>query len=63
MEVLKEKSIKEKVVMPIVEEKGDPWMTPLLEYLENGVLPAEEKKAQKLMIKARQYAIIKGVLF
>ena len=63
VEVLKEKSIREKEVMPIVEEEGDTWMTPLSEYLQNGVLPAEERKARKLKIKARQYAIINGALF
>ena len=38
-------------------------MTPLFEYLQNGVLPAEDKKARKLKIKARQYAIINYTLF
>ena len=63
MEVLKEKSIKEKEVMPVVEEEGDTWMTPHLDYLQNGTLPAEDKKARKLKIKARQYAVVDGVLF
>lgn len=63
VEVLKEKSIKEKEVMPVIEEDGETWVTPLLEYLQDGVLPTNQKKARKLKIKARQYAVIEGTLF
>ena len=53
VEVLKEKSIKEKEIMPVVEEEGDTWMTPLLDYLQNGVLPAEDKKNPKTKDKGK----------
>ncbi|GJV19083.1 reverse transcriptase domain-containing protein [Tanacetum coccineum] len=63
VEVLKEKSIKEKESLTDVEEEGYSWITPLLEYLMDGMLPAKTKRARAIKIKSRQYAIIGGVLF
>ncbi|GKA36299.1 reverse transcriptase domain-containing protein [Tanacetum coccineum] len=62
VEVLKEKSIKEKEILAVVEEEGYSWMTPLLEYFTDGTLPAETKRAQAIKIKSRHYVIIDGVL-
>nr|GEU29808.1 reverse transcriptase domain-containing protein [Tanacetum cinerariifolium] len=39
VEVLKDKSIKEKEVTSVVEEDGPTWMTPIMEYLKKGTLP------------------------
>ncbi|GJZ07053.1 reverse transcriptase domain-containing protein [Tanacetum coccineum] len=58
VKVLKEKSIKEKEILAVVEEEGDSWMTPLFEYLRDGTLPAEVKRACAIKIKSRQYAVI-----
>ncbi|GJW53368.1 reverse transcriptase domain-containing protein [Tanacetum coccineum] len=55
VEVLQEKSIQEKEVAAVVEEEGPTWMTPITEYLKDGVLPDDKKEANKLRIKARQY--------
>ncbi|GJU11437.1 reverse transcriptase domain-containing protein [Tanacetum coccineum] len=63
VEILKEKSIQEKEVAAVVEEKGPTWMTPILEYLKDGTLPDDRKKASKLRIKARQYELWKGILY
>ncbi|GKE78124.1 reverse transcriptase domain-containing protein, partial [Tanacetum coccineum] len=63
VEVMKEKSIEEKDILAVVEEEGYCWMTPLLEYLTDGTLPAETKKARTIKIKSRQYALINGVLY
>ncbi|GJU04462.1 reverse transcriptase domain-containing protein [Tanacetum coccineum] len=63
VEVLKENSIEEKEILTVVEEEGHSWMTPLLEYLTDGTLPAERKKARAIIIKSRQYAVIGGVLY
>nr|GEX33374.1 hypothetical protein [Tanacetum cinerariifolium] len=54
VEILKEKSIKEKEVTTVVEEDGPMWMTPIMEYLKEGTLPSDRKEARKLRIKARQ---------
>ncbi|GJT39504.1 reverse transcriptase domain-containing protein [Tanacetum coccineum] len=62
-EILKEKSIQEKEVAAVVEEEGPTWMTPILEYLKDGTLPDDRKKASKLCIKARQYELWEGILY
>nr|GFC33750.1 hypothetical protein [Tanacetum cinerariifolium] len=36
------------------EEEGPTWMTELVNYLKEGTLPADEKKARKIHLKARQ---------
>ncbi|GKG29813.1 hypothetical protein Tco_0419711, partial [Tanacetum coccineum] len=46
-----------------MEEEGYCWMTPLIEYLVEGTLPAKTKKARAIKIKARQYTMINGVLY
>ncbi|GJS40411.1 reverse transcriptase domain-containing protein [Tanacetum coccineum] len=48
IEELKEKSIHEKEVLPIVEEEGQTWMTPICEYLTKEILPEDKKKARVL---------------
>nr|GEU71766.1 reverse transcriptase domain-containing protein [Tanacetum cinerariifolium] len=48
VEILKEKSIKEKEVTTVVEEGGPTWMTPIMEYLKEGTLPSDRKEARKL---------------
>nr|GEV71871.1 reverse transcriptase domain-containing protein [Tanacetum cinerariifolium] len=63
VEVLKDKSIKEKEVATVVEEDGPTWMTPIVEYLKEGTLPSDKKEARKLRIKARQYELMEGILY
>ncbi|GKA11737.1 reverse transcriptase domain-containing protein [Tanacetum coccineum] len=63
VEILKEKSIQEKEVAAVVEEEGPTWMTPILEYLKDGTLPDDRKKASKLRIKSRQYELWEGILY
>nr|GEW68148.1 reverse transcriptase domain-containing protein [Tanacetum cinerariifolium] len=63
VEVLENKSIKEKEVAAVIEEDGPTWMTQLVDYLKEGVLPEDKKEARKLRLKARQYELIEGVLY
>ncbi|GJY62601.1 reverse transcriptase domain-containing protein [Tanacetum coccineum] len=63
VEELKEKSVNEIEVLAVVEEEGDSWMTPIQEYLNNGTLPAERKKARSIKRKAQRFAIINGTLY
>nr|GEU93298.1 reverse transcriptase domain-containing protein [Tanacetum cinerariifolium] len=63
VEVLKNKSIKEKEVAAVIEEDSPTWMTHLVDYLKEGVLPGDKKEARKLRLKARQYELIEGVLY
>nr|GEV41185.1 reverse transcriptase domain-containing protein [Tanacetum cinerariifolium] len=48
----KGKAIEEKEILAVVEEEGHTWMTPVYEYLTEGILP-EEKRKQGLCV-ARQ---------
>nr|GEV03234.1 reverse transcriptase domain-containing protein [Tanacetum cinerariifolium] len=63
VEVLENKSIKEKEVSAVIEDDGLTWMTQLVDYLKKGVLPGDNKEARKLRLKARQYELIEGVLY
>nr|GEW34843.1 reverse transcriptase domain-containing protein [Tanacetum cinerariifolium] len=63
VEVLEDKSIKEKQVAAVIEEDGPTWMTQLVDYLKEGVLPGDNKEVKKLRLKARQYELMKGVLY
>ncbi|GKA69580.1 reverse transcriptase domain-containing protein [Tanacetum coccineum] len=38
-------------------------MTPIIEYLKDGTLPGDRKKASKLRIKARQYELLEEVIY
>nr|GEY21098.1 reverse transcriptase domain-containing protein [Tanacetum cinerariifolium] len=63
VEVLENKSIKEKEVAAVIEEDGPTLMTQLVDYLKEGVLPGDNKEARKLRLKARQYELMEGVLY
>ncbi|GJZ85210.1 reverse transcriptase domain-containing protein [Tanacetum coccineum] len=63
VEILNEKSINGKEVAAVVEEEEPMWMTPIVEYLRDGILPEDSKNASKLRIKARQYELLQGVLY
>nr|GEW64325.1 reverse transcriptase domain-containing protein [Tanacetum cinerariifolium] len=63
VEVLENKSIKEKEVAAVIEEDGPTWMTQLVDYLKEGVLLGDKKEARKLRLKAPQYELIEGVLY
>ena len=41
----------------------DTWMAPYLEYLTNGVLPANRNKARTLQRQAARYILVDGVLY
>nr|GFB24319.1 reverse transcriptase domain-containing protein [Tanacetum cinerariifolium] len=63
VEVLETKSITGKEVTAVIEEEGPTWMTKLVTYLKEGTLPANEKEARKIRLKARQYELIEGILY
>nr|GEX07641.1 hypothetical protein [Tanacetum cinerariifolium] len=56
VEELREKSIDEKEILAVIEEEGHTWMTPVYEYLTEGILPEEKKKARVVRCKAGRYA-------
>ncbi|GJS22593.1 reverse transcriptase domain-containing protein [Tanacetum coccineum] len=63
VEELREKEIDEKDVLAVVEEEGHTWMTPVHEYLTEGILPEEKKKARVVHRKAVRYAVINETLY
>nr|GEV92730.1 reverse transcriptase domain-containing protein [Tanacetum cinerariifolium] len=63
VEVLETKSITRKEVTTVIEEEGPTWMTELVNYLKEGILPRDEKEARKIRLKARQYELIEGVIY
>nr|XP_043611701.1 uncharacterized protein LOC122583350 [Erigeron canadensis] len=56
VETLPKSSIEEFIVAP-VEEEDQNWMTPIIEYLTSGILPADKDEARKIRIKAPQYIL------
>nr|GEY10135.1 reverse transcriptase domain-containing protein [Tanacetum cinerariifolium] len=63
VEILKEKYIQEMEVTTVVEEDGPTQMTPIMKYLKEETLPSDRKEARKLLIKARHYELLEGVLY
>nr|GEZ19429.1 reverse transcriptase domain-containing protein [Tanacetum cinerariifolium] len=63
VEVIENKSIREKEVTAVIEKEGPTWMTQLVDCLKEGILPRDEKEARKIRLKARQYELMEGVLY
>nr|XP_025635711.1 uncharacterized protein LOC112729776 [Arachis hypogaea] len=57
--------IKEPTVTLHVAQATDPpsWMNPIMDFLEKGVLPEDDKAAKALRREAAKYAVIQGQLF
>nr|GEV74281.1 reverse transcriptase domain-containing protein [Tanacetum cinerariifolium] len=54
VEELREKVIDEKEILAVVEEEGYTWMTPVYEYLTEGILPEEEKEIKDCAPQGRK---------
>lgn len=62
VEVLKERSIEERQVSTLITA-GHTWMTPLVEYLQQGIMPDNQDESRKIRIKAPSYAVINEELY
>ncbi|GKD70831.1 reverse transcriptase domain-containing protein [Tanacetum coccineum] len=62
VEVIQDKSITQRKVADVTQEKEDSWMIPIREYLQWGKPPDDPQKARKLRIKALLYRIMDGTL-
>ncbi|GJY48054.1 hypothetical protein Tco_0438010 [Tanacetum coccineum] len=62
VEVISYKSIKAHATNT-VEDAGETWMTPIIEYLQDGKLLEDPNTARKIKIKAPQYFMNQGVLY
>nr|GEX65289.1 reverse transcriptase domain-containing protein [Tanacetum cinerariifolium] len=47
----------------VVEEEGETWMTPIINFLERGIWPEDHNKACALQTKISQYVMEERVLF
>ncbi|XP_071714754.1 uncharacterized protein [Rutidosis leptorrhynchoides] len=63
VEVLKDKSIDEKVVVATVEEGGSCWMTSYVTYLQDGTLPGDVTEAIQIKVSAPLYVLEDGMLY
>nr|GEZ38395.1 reverse transcriptase domain-containing protein [Tanacetum cinerariifolium] len=63
VEKLMKKSIYEKQVAIATAKEGTSLMTPIIEYLDSGILPADKKLERKIRVKAHNYRIIDGLLY
>nr|GEV33696.1 reverse transcriptase domain-containing protein [Tanacetum cinerariifolium] len=63
VEVIQDKSITQKEVANITQEKEDSWMIPIREYLQFDKLLDDPQKARKPRIKTLLYRIMDGKLY
>ncbi|GJX74844.1 reverse transcriptase domain-containing protein [Tanacetum coccineum] len=61
VEELKEKSIDEKEILAVIEEKEHTWMTLIYEYLTDEILQEEKRKARAIRRKAGRYVVTNGI--
>nr|XP_043626210.1 uncharacterized protein LOC122597708 [Erigeron canadensis] len=57
VETLERSSIEESPTVAPIEEDDPTWMTPIIDYLTNGTLPADRDQARKIRVKAPQYVL------
>ncbi|GJV48670.1 reverse transcriptase domain-containing protein [Tanacetum coccineum] len=53
VEVLNEKFVDAQEIIAVIKEEEDNWMTPIVKYLEEGVLSTDENKARTLWMKIK----------
>ncbi|XP_071738446.1 uncharacterized protein [Rutidosis leptorrhynchoides] len=63
VEVLKNKSVDEKVVVAAVEQGEPCWITPYVKYLQDGILPADTMEARWIRVSAPLYVLENGILY
>ncbi|XP_071699850.1 uncharacterized protein [Rutidosis leptorrhynchoides] len=63
VEVLKDKSVNEKVVVAIVEERVPCWITPYVKYLQDRILPTDSMEARRIRVSAPLYVLENVILY
>ncbi|XP_071718719.1 uncharacterized protein [Rutidosis leptorrhynchoides] len=63
VEVLKEKSVDEKVVIATVEEGESCWITPYVKYLQDETLPTDAIDARRIRVSTPLYILENEVLY
>ena len=62
VEMLHELSIVQSQEIELIEEKPT-WMTPIIAYLTEGILPEDRNKAQRLMYQLPRYTMLDNKLY
>ncbi|GJZ41106.1 hypothetical protein Tco_0587992 [Tanacetum coccineum] len=62
VEILKNKSISEMEISAVIEEQDPTWMTPIVEFINTGTLPHEQKDARRIRRTAQRFELREGVL-
>ncbi|XP_076921117.1 uncharacterized protein LOC143582440 [Bidens hawaiensis] len=62
VEILRKPSITEFAIAN-VETPEENWMTPIVRYLREGILPEDKQEARSLLVRALQYEMIDGALY
>ncbi|GJS10145.1 reverse transcriptase domain-containing protein [Tanacetum coccineum] len=63
VEILKNKSISEMEISTVIEEQDPTWMTPIVEFINTGTLPHEQKDARRIRRTAQRFELREGVLY
>ncbi|GJU20412.1 reverse transcriptase domain-containing protein [Tanacetum coccineum] len=63
VEILKNKSISEMEISTVIEEQDPTWMTPIVEFINAGTLPHEQKDARRIRRTAQRFELREGVLY
>ncbi|XP_071740228.1 uncharacterized protein [Rutidosis leptorrhynchoides] len=63
VEVLERKSTDENTLMATITEKEDCWMTPFIQYLNEGTLPDDKLEARRIQMQAPMYHFQDGIMY
>ncbi|XP_071694598.1 uncharacterized protein [Rutidosis leptorrhynchoides] len=63
VEVLERKSTEEDTLMSTITEEEDCWMTPFIQYLNEGTLPDDKLEARRIRMRAPIYHFQDGILY
>uniref|UniRef100_A0A2N9GZZ4 Uncharacterized protein n=1 Tax=Fagus sylvatica TaxID=28930 RepID=A0A2N9GZZ4_FAGSY len=61
IKIVKHSSLQTTEVNPVHTEIS--WMTPIMSYLQGGVLPDDRHEARRLKLRASQFIILQGILY
>ena len=45
------------------EQQKDPWVKQMINYLENGLLPTDDRQVKKLVNQAAHFALVEDILY
>jgi hypothetical protein len=60
-EIVRQSSIQAIELNPIDVETS--WMTPIISYLQGGILPNDRHEARRLKVRASRFVILQGILY